>query len=289
MTNRPSASTQCEDFLREKRAYNIEHKILRSMSQVIDCMLERGAELDAVYEELWTKLDPKAVEWFLSSVLDVGAFWHPDYLSAARQAYRRQVALRSEISKLANELAERLRERTLLGESSGFHTASAYHIVDLIEHASESNWDFRLHLQDSLSALRHQYDLKYWPSVADVVEAVAIDARNAEINPSDSITEAGTRTRKQSMAASVRALQCALEEYRRSSHSPIGRDFRLSDESWASILNVILDLDPDQLVDGSYIKRLRQRDRNAKQNDQNRWNRSRPVRCDTGRTDQRST
>ena len=264
MAQSPSATALCEEVLRKKRAYNIEHKIWPSVNRLIDRMLERGAELNEMYEELVTRLEPKAVEWFLSIIHDVGAVWHPGYLSTARQAHRRQDDLRSEISELANKLAARLRERTELSESSGFHTNGLYHIVDVIDRASESNAHFRLYLQEPLSELRHQYDLKYWPSVAEVVNAMAADARDVDIYPSDAITEAGTRSPKESKADSFRALQGALEEYRLSIHCLIGEDFRLSDESWATILNVMLDLDPDEQVDGPYIKRLRQRDRNAK-------------------------
>ena len=264
MTQSPSATELCEELLRNRRASNIEHKVWPSVNRLIDRMLERGAELNAVYEELASRLDPEGVEWFLFIILDVGAVWHPGYLSAARDAHRRQDDLRSEISELANKLAACLRERTVLSESSGFHTNGLYHIVDVIERASQSNGHFRLYLEEPLSALRHQFDLKYWPSVAEVVDAIAADARDVDIYPSNAITEAGTRSPRESKADSFRALQGALEEYRLSNHCLIGEDFRLSDESWATILNVMLDLDPDEQVDGPYIKRLRQRDRNAK-------------------------
>ena len=269
MTQGPSAADLCEGFLREVRAYNVEHEIWPSENRVIDRMLERRAELDSVYEELRSKLEPKAVERFLSIILDVGTCWHPGYLSAARQAYRRQVALRSEIHELANELAALLRERTDLAESSGFHTTGAYHPVDLIERAGESNGHFGSYLRRPLSALRHRFDLKYWPSVADLVDAMAADALDADIYASDAITEAGTRSPRQSKADSFRALQGALDECRRISPSLIGEDFRLSDEGWATILNVLLGRDPDNRADGPYIKRLRQRDRHARQDELN--------------------
>ena len=263
MTQRQSARNLSENYLRKARAYNVKQKIWPSENRVIDRMLERGAELNAVYQELWDELEAEAVERFLLIMLDVGAVWHPEYLNAAREAYRRQGALKTEISQLANKLAMRLRERTGLGESSGFRTNDAYHIVDLIERASESNGHFRLYLREPLSALSHQFDLKYWPSVADVVDAIATDALNVDISPTDAITEAGTRSPKRSKADSFRALQGALQDDLRSFHSPFGANFRLSDESWATILNVILDHNPDELIDGSYIKRLRQRDRNS--------------------------
>lgn len=263
MTQRQSPAALCEGFLRRERAYNVEHDIWRSVNRLIDRMLAHGAELKAVYAELCTKLDPKAVEGFLSIIHDVGVVWDTTYLSAARKAYRRQVGLISDISNLATELAARLRERAELDESSGFRTGGAYHIVDLIERASESNGHFRLHLRDPLSALSREFDLKYWPTIADVVEATAEDAVEVDIVASDAITEAGTRSPRPSKADSFRALQGALEEHRRSSQALIGAEFRLSDESWATILNVILDLHPDEQVDGAYVKRLRQRDRDA--------------------------
>lgn len=259
----PSATALCEDFLRRERSYNVENSIWPSVNRLIDQMLERGAELTPVYEELNVKLKPIAVEQFLSAILGAGAIWHPGSLSAASQAHHRLVELRSEIPTLAAKLAARLRERTELSESSGFHTSATYHVVDLIELASKPNALFRMYLLEHLSELSHQYDLKYWPSVADVVDAIAKDARNVDINPSNPITEAGTRSPKRSKADTFRVLQSALKEYRQSFGSPITAAFRLSDESWATLLNVVLDLDPDNLVDGPYTKRIRQRGRNA--------------------------
>ena len=264
MTRNSSATVLCENFLRKERAYNVEQKMKPSWNCVIDRLLERGAELNAVYQELRTKLAPKGIEWFLLMILDVGAVWHPGRLNDARQACGRLVELRSEVSRIASKLAALLRERTALGDYSGFHTDSAHHIVDFVERAGESNGHFSLYLREPLSALRYQFDLKYWPSVADVADAIAADARNADIIPSDAITEAGTSSARPSKADSFRALLGALEEYRLSCPSPIGADFRLSDESWAAVLNVMLDLEPEEMVDGSYIKRLRQRDRNAR-------------------------
>lgn len=86
---------------------------------------------------------------------------------------------------------------------------------------------------------------------------------------SDAITEAGTRSPRASKADSFRALQSALEEDRGSSQSVIGAGFRLSDESWATIPNVVLDLDPDERVDGPEVKRLQQRDRDGRWSEQN--------------------
>lgn len=271
MNQRPSATAICEGLLRKERAYNVEHSIRASENVIIERMLERGPELKAVYEELWTKLKrkPDAVKRFLSIILRVGAHWTPNHFNTASQAYRRHIELRSEISELAGKLASLLRERTELSESSGFHSSCTHHIVDLIEAASQSNWDFRLHLSESLSALRYQYDMKYWPSPFEVVDAIAEDARSVEISPSNPITEAGTRSPKRSKADSFRALQVALEDDRQSLPCPFGADFHLSDESWATFLNVMLDLEPDELVDGPYIKRLRQRDRDAGRNEPN--------------------
>ena len=161
MTQQLSAAARCEEFLRKEHACNVDHNIWPSANRLIDRMLARGAELHALYEEVWDELEPEAVEQFLSIILDVGANWHPIYLNGARQARCRQVELRSEISELANKLAVRLRERTELDEGSGFRTNGAYHIVDLIERANESNWHFNLFLRRRFSALRHQYDLKF--------------------------------------------------------------------------------------------------------------------------------
>ena len=64
--------------------------------------------------------------------------------------------------------------------------------MDVLEEASESNPLFKTYLQDNLGALRYRFDLKYWPSLADCVEVIAVDAQRATVCAFDSLAQAST-------------------------------------------------------------------------------------------------
>ncbi len=259
MTQIHDAVALCEAHLKKERTYNVEHNIWPSVNRVIDRMLARRSELRRAYTEMAANLDLQALERFLSIVVEVSAIWNPDYLRAARAARRRQIELGDEIHQLASRLATCLRERTEIGERSGFGTNDTYHVVDLIDRASQDNGWYESWVKEPLDHLQCRFDLKYWPSLADLVDAIGGEALDVDIAPTDAITGAATSSSKRSKADSFRAIMAAIHDERTS--FSLHPRAHLSDDCYASILNVVLNLDEDELVDSAYIKRLRQRDR----------------------------
>ena len=55
----------------------------------------------------------------------------------------------------------------------------------------------------------------------------------------------------------------AIDENSTRHYGPLPQDFRASDNTLASLVNCALELDPDDMVDGPYVKRLRQRARDG--------------------------
>lgn len=263
MTINVDPVTYCVAFLNKERNYNREHNIWPSVNRVIDQVLLRTEEISPVYREAAASLSEDALKRFLTVIVEVPAIWNDEYIQTARNAYRRQRELRDRIHRLASELAGCLRERSDLSNRSGFSANDLVHIVDAIDRAAENNGHYTIYLQDRLKALDCQYDLKYWPNLADIVDSIGADALRSRIEPTDHITEAATKSSRPSLADSCRALLQGLEHAKDQTPHGLPLRFRLSDESTATIVNVTLNRAADELVDGAYIKRLRQRDRDA--------------------------
>lgn len=265
MTEQSDSIQFCENHLRGERDYNAARSIWPSVNRVISRVLDRRIELHAVYSELTEKLHPSSVKRFLTVTVEVLAIWSPQFLDRARAARQRHEELRNEIYNSATQLAELLRERTNLGETSGFSTDGLFHVVDVMDRASQTNGHYTGWVQEKLQILEGQFDLKYWPSIPEMLDVIAEDALATSVQPTDSITEAATSSPKRSRADAFRALRTAIANAHDAAPGSIPRQFRLSDESYASLLNVILDLNESNCVDGAYVKRLRQRDRMARQ------------------------
>ena len=155
-------------------------------------------------------------------------------------------------------------DRENLHETSGFRSDTHYHVAEILGAAGQHNYLFTSSVQGSLDALRHQYDLKYWPTPCEFLEELAANAAAAESEASDLLTAAGTDGKRPSSADFVHALYAGIEENSARNFGRLPRDFTLSDASLASLMNCALNLDVDDMVDGPYIKRLRQRERERK-------------------------
>lgn len=154
-----------------------------------------------------------------------------------------------------------LERRSDLHNTSGFSSDTHYHVCDVLEAASQHNYLFTSYIQDRLNALRGQFDLKYWPSLSEFVQVLALDAKTANMTASDPLTAAATAAARPSKADFFKALFAAIEENAAENYGQLPSGFKLSDRTLASLGNCALDLGPNDLVDDAYIKRFRQRER----------------------------
>lgn len=255
----------CRDILLAEKALNEEHGIWSSVNAVIERMLERELELHQTYAEIQAKLGdyPQAPRVFLDRVLTVAALWSPEQAAAMRTDLKRLRVVNAEIATRARQLADLLREREALHNETGFSSDTHYHVCEVIDQAAESNHLFKSWVRDELRTLRGRYDLKYWPRIADFVDVLAVDAAAAKIEVCEPITEAATSSQRPSRADFFKALFAAVEETMEGLPRLLPTVFRLTDESYAALANCALGLGPDDMVEGAYVKRLRQRMREA--------------------------
>ncbi|MEO5326403.1 hypothetical protein PV773_24100 [Mesorhizobium sp. CC13] len=259
----------CEEILRAGIRYNVDHNILRSENVIAERLLSRRVELIDVYEELHGKLSGRsqALDAFFGALLSTAASWNPDKLALARKGKERLDAVNQLIATKAAELAALLDERSDLHNHSQFRTETHYDVCDVIAAASRGNHLFDWWVREKLAALSGQFDLKYWPTLADVARELATDAARASAQASDPVTAAGTRGARSSLADFLKAFFASIEENSSRSFGPIPNDFKLTDGAYASLANCALDLSAETLVDAGYVKRLRQRQREAEQQD----------------------
>lgn len=257
----------CETFLRSEIAYNTGNNILPSESAVAERLLARRLEMAPVYAELHRKLSPdeRAIRVFLSVILSA-TFWDPEAIAEARADRARLEAVNAEIAETADALARLLREREELHNRSGFSSNTEYHPLNLIDRAGDAIDLYTSYVRDPLKATRN-YDLKYWPKIADCIDILARDAEEAEIEAGDDIPEAATSASRKGLADYLKAIFAGIESRREGLPILLPLDFTLSDASFAALINCSLDLDADAGVGADFVKNFRQRGRSRKGRD----------------------
>jgi hypothetical protein len=198
----------------------------------------------------------------------------PKAISAARKACEDQLReeIRSnrenDILPSENRVAERLLahvdRRDTLHNTSGFSSETLYAICDVIDRASTHNGFYQSWIKEQLNQMSTRFDLKYWPSLADCARVIGEDAEQANLMPTDPLTEAATKSTRASKADFLRALLSAIDENRGDWLGAFPIKFRLSDEAMATLVNVLLELSPKELIDAIYVKNVRHRGKTSK-------------------------
>ncbi|MDC4876217.1 hypothetical protein OHV84_09845 [Acinetobacter baumannii] len=253
----------CEDILLDKKARNIQANILPSENIIIDRLLERKVELRHAYSELYAKLGNyhQALRNFLELLVEITSMHNPKEVKRSREAEKQLNEVNRQIYSKANELAELLKKRSELINTSGFTTDTHYHICNVIFDSSSGNPYFTSYLQDKLKQLQGRFDLKYWPRLDDVMQVIAEDARKAIPVAIDSITDAATLGERASLIDYFRALFEAIECNRQQEYGFLPNDLKLTDNAIATLANCALALKPEEMIDGLYVKNFRSRER----------------------------
>lgn len=256
-----NASDICLGILKEEKRRNIEGGILPSETAVAERLITRSVELREAYAEIYGKLysQPRSLQLLFRIILSTAAFWNPEQVAAARRARAELAMLNEKIADKAYELASLLEMRSELHNSSGFSSGTFCHVLDPIAKSGEDHYLFESYIADSLNGLSYQFDLKYWPTIPAFIEALAEDTEQASIEATNPLTAAATAGLRSSLADFFKALFAGIAEHRSGYHAYLPPTFRLTDNTLATIANCALDLGPEDMVDGPYVKRLRQR------------------------------
>jgi len=262
-THIPAPQEACTRILEEEIRKNKEQEISPSESIIADRLLARSMEMTDAYQELYNKLHvyPMALKVFLGAILSTSAYWYPEKMMQSRAARDELFKVNRQIKKAATNLAHLFSQRSELHNTSGFSSETHYHICDVIVAASSNNNLFQWNVQEQFEDLHCQYDMKYWPSLSEVLQEIATDANNAQIYATDPLTKAGTDGQRPSRADFCKALFVLIKENRMEHGGFLPDAFTPTDKTLATLVNCALNLAPDEMVDESYIKGIRQRER----------------------------
>lgn len=265
MTTTSQAIQVCEAVLRADLEYNQTNKIWPSVNRVIERMLGRRNELCEAYEELHESLAqrPHALKSFFDILTSTPVAWSPEKITETRQARKELTGINAQIAAAAVALAQLLTRRDEIKEGSSFSCDTFYHPLDVLNAAAEheNHHLFESYVKDGLETLQYQYDLKYWPSLSSLVEAIGEDAENAEVYAQDPATDSATEGRRPGLSDFLKAFFTRLKENSVREHGFIPNNLSVSDNTVASLVNCALDLNADKLIDGDFVKRFRQRER----------------------------
>ncbi len=259
-TIRKNMTEECEAILIASRNYNIENNIWPTDVITINYLLTQSAAMKNVYDEL-SVLSAQQRAQLLDQLVGTLSFWSPENAIEMRAARNRLIDVNKRIGVLAKDLVDLLEERSALENHHPFTSNTHYQIVNVIKEASLENYRFRNYLAEPLQALAGQFDLKYWPYLPAVIKEIGNDADAAEIYATDPRTEAATSSNRSSKADFVRAVMSMIDELKDQPGLDFSQDFRVSDSAMADIVNTCLKLSTEELVDSSYVKNLRHREK----------------------------
>jgi hypothetical protein len=263
----PTEAVQhCETLLREMMEDLQAKGIWPNVQSIIHSMLKRRIELIEVYEELYATLaqKPRGLYMFWDVFVHTADGWNLEKNREARKAREELIGVNARISELADQLAALLDRRDELHNYSGFGSDTQHHILDIVHEASEHNYLYESYVKKELDRIHYQYDFKYWPPLSDVIRVIGSDAEIAEVTANNPATEAATASRKTGRSDFIKAFLARIDDNRVRECGFIPNSFALSDGSLASLVNCGLNLAVDELVDADFIKRFRQRQRQAK-------------------------
>lgn len=268
----PSPVEQVEAYLRIQHLYNVEHKIWPGNNVVIERLLADNINMADVYNELF-RICPRGYprnwkyeRWtfVIDAIIETASGFNLKEIKSLRDAISGVDGkngvnqINQSIKEKASELAALLRDRDSICELKGLTRPIDFHPLWLIEPATKiasirKHYRYTSWVKKNIDALCGQFDLKYWPSTADMLDALA-DMQDVEPTPQDRADAAVLGCRQISSATRVflRALQAKLLKLY--AHD-LEISIKFSDESLATIADCALGLDGEP--DSENVKKFR--------------------------------
>lgn len=273
------ATDKVAAFLQKEKSDLINKNISRSVRDVIDHLLGCGYSLESAYSALLESVEKGAPlgmtceRWQLviMALVEIAAGWNPSATKETREAMRCISAFNAEIAEKASDLAALLRQRSDLAEShGGIENPGNPLVYILLERAAyiagdkdvgrgHTGYLYENHIKETISGLASQFDRKYWPTCADLLDALA---ETQDIDP----------------IAQNRLSAAAIEASRQSSYRDFMRSFDkglqdlaswhntkvcLSDSAYAALVNGALNLNDE--ITPENVKTYRAREKKRKQ------------------------
>ena len=251
------------EYLKSQLKEAAEGKRHRSDYAVIKRLIERYSELEPHVMLMYRTLTIPQMNRFIGLVIDAVALGNEREVEEVRTVPKELKAINDKISKLAFELAEQLDKRTQLHESTSFTSNTHYALFKLIEDKGQSNYMFENHLKESLRNTVRPYDLRYYPTISQIVTRLGVDAQNASIETSSELDLILTRTERSSSADQIRAILRTIQFSKENDGDycdfKIPDGFELSNQAIAAFVNVTFDIPFDKLVDDLQVRNAKRK------------------------------
>ena len=225
-------------------------------------LLSRTSELRGVFAEIDRQIGSNwaATYQFWDAIFCSADAWRPDALCEMRANTRRLKEVNSEIAFAARHLAKLLRERDALHNGGSVHFTTHYCMLDVMADAVPNHHRFHTFVSKKLASIQQQFDTKYWPTLVECIQEIGRDASNCELIEECEISSVALQSNRPSKADFLRAMFARVSNCLASVGGALPETFRLRDKDWADLVNVLLDLGPDDIVSTDYVKNLRYRD-----------------------------
>lgn len=241
----------CVEGLREQRDYYSANGNLPGNGELVGRLLHRTGELTPAYCDIAKMLgDNKRARWeFFDALICAASVWDPVSIRKARDDKKKLECLYHEIAETAGKLSTLCLERDHIQDHSSFGADAHFDILEVLEAACHDNHLLDSRGKEEMAQLRYRFDLKYWPSLSAFFGEIAEDAKRAKVVCHNRTTEVVTKSNRSSKDF-ARAIYDRLMACKDSANAALQRDFRLKDETWAALSNVLVPYEPDDLIDG---------------------------------------
>jgi hypothetical protein len=254
----------CKAFISRELEENKASNIWMTYWPVMERLIARAEELTIVFDEIVEKFGysdrdegyppNNSYVWLILEHIWVSSDYCKADVVNARADLQELKKLQKEIVEQSSKLADSLRKQNEFYESSGFHRQDYQSVTDMIDLASESNGLHKSHLSPKLKALSTQYDLKYWPSRAGVIQAIADYEKKQPLPKHEQLPDTVIKGRASDIKDFVLAFDRKFDDM-----NGLPSGFKFTNKAMAEIINVVLDLQPDKLVTPDAIKTVRGR------------------------------
>jgi len=227
------------DTLKEYRDGLLTPPLRKSAWPMIERLIARETEMRSV----WKEIARYGLSWQqCHSLLEQIVFASQSGTDAAVQRlkgdYRQLAGLNKDIVQIAKQLAEKLDAREHILNHNSFTLGNTVHIVELIDNAGAGNGHYRSRVREPLRSLG-TYELKYWPSLQDILRALASETvETGFMEESDRALVSG---RGKLAPDYLRELFSCIETAR-TCYWGLPAGFILTDASLAALATVSLDL-----------------------------------------------
>ncbi|HCW0180241.1 TPA: hypothetical protein OW286_003622 [Citrobacter freundii] len=221
-------------------------------------MIERLIDRETEMRSVWNEIARYGLSWqqchtLLEQIVFAGKSGTDAAIQRLKADYRQLAGLNNDIVQMAKQLAAKLDAREHILNHNSFTLDNTVHIVELIDNAAAGNGHYRSRVRELLRPLG-TYELKYWPSLQDILRALARESvETGFMEDSDRALVSG---RGELVPDYLRELFSCIE-MARTCHWGLPAGFRLTDASLAMLATVSLDLPEPASVTAVKMHRTR--------------------------------